>query len=90
MARRYHTFGRSMIVDVGGRQAMDAEFDETYDERGSFIRKRVNGPLYWYYQRKDHGNARQTYVGPVKDEAINLRVKNFNDLKSDFRRRRDM
>jgi hypothetical protein len=72
------------------QQALDAEFDEQYDERGNFVRKKVDGPLYWYYQRKVDGRLRQLYVGPVKDEAINQRVKRFNDLKSNFRHRRDM
>lgn len=33
------------------QRALDAEFDETFDERGQFKRKRIKGRLYWYYQR---------------------------------------
>jgi hypothetical protein len=72
------------------QQTLDAEFDDSYDERGNFVRKKVDGPLYWYYQRKVNGKLKQTYVGPVKDDAVNQRVKNFNDLKSNFKRRRQI
>lgn len=72
------------------QQALDAEFDDSYDERGNFIRKRIDGPLYWYYQRKSEGKLTQKYVGPVKDDAINQRVRHFNELKSDFSKRRRM
>lgn len=81
--------GQTMFAELI-QQSMDAEFDEDYDERGNFIRKRVNGPLYWYYQRKIDGKLSQKYVGPVKDDEINKRVKAFNDLKSDFKRRRNI
>jgi hypothetical protein len=72
------------------QQTMDAEFDEGYDERGNFVRKRVDGPLYWYYQRKVDGKLKQSYVGPVKDDEVNRRVRHFNDIKSDFSKRRSM
>lgn len=80
---------QTMFAELA-QQALDAEFDSSYDERGNFIRKRIDGPLYWYYQRKVGGKVSQKYVGPVKDEAINERVKHFNELKSDFSKRRRM
>jgi hypothetical protein len=73
------------------QQAMDAEFDkEHYDERGSFVRKRIDGALYWYYQRRVDGKVKQSYVGPVKDVAISSRVERFGEIKSDYKRRREM
>jgi hypothetical protein len=72
------------------QQAMDASFASDYDERGNFVRKKIDGPLYWYYQRKIDGKLRQTYVGPVRDEEINKRVKQFTGDKSDFSKRRTM
>lgn len=72
------------------QRALDADFDETFDERGHFTRNRIDGPLYWYYQRKVAGKMQRKYVGPVRDKAINERVKKFNDIKSDFKQRRNM
>lgn len=73
------------------QQAMDAEFDkEHYDERGNFVRKRIDGALYWYFQRRVDGKVQQKYVGPVKDDAINSRVERFSEIKSDYKRRREM
>lgn len=72
------------------QRCLDAEFDEQYDERGSFLRRRRKGLLYWYYVRDVDGAKRETYVGPVRDGAINDRVKRFEDIKSDFRQRREM
>jgi hypothetical protein len=72
------------------QRAIDAEFDEQYDERGNFLRRRRKGFLYWYYVRDEGGTKRETYVGPVRDPAINDRVKRFEGIKSDFRQRREM
>jgi hypothetical protein len=72
------------------QRSIDAEFDEQYDERGNFLRRRRKGFLYWYYVRDEGGTKRETYVGPVRDPAINDRVKRFEGIKSDFRQRREM
>ena len=72
------------------QRCLDAEFDELYDERGSFVRKRVKGRLYWYHQRKIGGKVAASYVGPVTDKSITDRVKRFAEIKSDFKGRQEM
>jgi hypothetical protein len=72
------------------QRSLDAEFDELYDERGSFVRKRVKGRLYWYHQRKIGGKVAASYVGPVTDKSITDRVKQFAEIKSDFKGRQEM
>jgi hypothetical protein len=72
------------------QRCLDAEFDELYDERGSFTRKRVKGRMYWYHQRKIDGKVVSTYVGPVTDKAITDRVQRFADIKSDFKGRQEI
>ena len=62
------------------QRALDAEFDETYDERGNFARKRIDTKEYWYYRRSVGGEKRFTYVGPVGDKAISDRVRRFEDI----------
>ena len=52
------------------QRALDAEFDELYDERGNFLRKRVKTKEYWYYKRDEGGKAVSRYVGPVGDKPI--------------------
>jgi hypothetical protein len=32
------------------QRALDAEFDADFPEKGRFVRKRLKGRLYWYYQ----------------------------------------
>jgi hypothetical protein len=71
-------------------RCLDAEFDETYDERGSFVRKRSKGRMYWHHQRRAEGKIIGLYVGPVTDKSITDRVKRFGSIKSDFRERREM
>jgi hypothetical protein len=71
-------------------RSLDAEFDERYDERGSFIRRRRRNLLYWYYKRFEDGLRHEEYVGPVRDPAINERVKRFEQIKSDFKQRWEM
>src|SRR5512134_860864 len=72
------------------QRCLDAEFDELYDERGSFTRKRSKGRMYWHHQRKVGGKVVNTYVGPVADKSISDRVKRFADIKSDFKGRQEM
>jgi hypothetical protein len=72
------------------QRALDAEFDDLYDERGTFTRKRIKSREYWYYQRDEDGDRKFTYVGPVADSAINDRVKKFEVIKVSFRQRREI
>jgi hypothetical protein len=80
---------QTMFAELTQR-SLDAEFDDLYDERGTFTRKRIKTRQYWYYQRDDAGTRKFTYVGPVGDKAINERVKRFEDIKVSFRQRRQM
>lgn len=72
------------------QRCLDAEFDDFYDERGSFTRKRVKGRTYWYHQRKIGGKVVSTYVGPATDKSITGRVERFASIKADFRERQEM
>ncbi len=72
------------------QRCLDAEFDELYDERGSFTRKRLKGRMYWYHQQKISGKVTSTYVGPVTDKSITDRVSRFAQIKSDFKQRQEM
>jgi hypothetical protein len=54
------------------QRCLDAEFDELYDERGSFTRKRVKNRMYWYHQRKIEGKVASTYV--VLSPTRSLRI----------------
>ena len=67
------------------QRCLDAEFDELYDERGSFTRKRVKNRMYWYHQRKIEGKVASTYVGPVTDKVITDRVQRFARLNQTSR-----
>jgi hypothetical protein len=80
---------QTMFAELTQR-AMDAEFDDTYDERGSFVKTRVKRFQYWYYKKDEAGTKKQIYVGPVRDKAITSRIKKFDEIKSDFRQRREM
>lgn len=80
---------QTMFAELQQR-CMDAEFDETFDERGVFVRKRVKGRQYWYFQRTIESKAHRQYVGPVDDLAITERVEQFGKLKSDYKQRREM
>jgi hypothetical protein len=72
------------------QRCLDAEFDETYDERGTFRKKRSKGRLYWHHQRKIHGKVVSTYVGPVTDKSITDRVNRFAEIKTDYKQRQEM
>jgi len=80
---------QTMFAELVTR-CLDAEFDETYDERGTFIKKRSKGRQYWQHQRKIRGKVVSLYVGPVADESITDRIKRFAEIKSDFKGRREM
>ena len=72
------------------QRSLDAEFDETFDERGTFRRKKSKGRFYWHHQLRIGGRVVSRYVGPVTDESITDRVKRFAEIKSDFKRRQEM
>ncbi len=80
---------QTMFAELAQR-CLDAEFDELYDERGNFIRRRRKGYLYWYYVRDQGGSKKEQYVGPVRDAEINDRVKQFDRIKTDFKQRREI
>ena len=80
---------QTMFAELQQR-SLDAEFDETFAERGSFVRKRVKNRDFWYYQRKIDGIVVRLYAGPVTDKAVTDRVTRFASLKSDFKQRQDM
>ena len=46
---------QTMFAELTQR-ALDAEFDELYDERGLFKRRRIKTREYWYYQRSVEGH----------------------------------
>ncbi|HXF52894.1 MAG TPA: GSU2403 family nucleotidyltransferase fold protein [Hyphomicrobiaceae bacterium] len=72
------------------QRCLDAEFDETYDERGTFRKKRSKGRMYWHHQQKIRGKVVSKYVGPVTDESITDRVKRFSAIKSDYKQRQEL
>ena len=72
------------------QRCLDAEFDEAFDERGSFRKKLSKGRMYWHHQRKIHGKVISKYVGPVTDKSITDRVRRFAEIKSDFKQRQEM
>lgn len=80
---------QTMFAELLAR-CLDAEFDETYDERGTFVKKTSKGRQYWQHQRKIRGKVASLYVGPVGDDGISDRIKRFAEIKSDFKDRREM
>jgi hypothetical protein len=72
------------------QRSLDAEFDEAFDERGTFRRKKSKGKFYWHHQLRVGDRVISKYVGPVTDESITDRVNRFAEIKSDFKRRREM
>lgn len=72
------------------QRCLDAEFDDTYDERGTFRKKKSKGRMYWHHQRKIQGKVVSKYVGPVTDKSITERVNRFSEIKSDFKERQEM
>lgn len=80
---------QTMFAELTQR-ALDAEFDELYDERGLFKRRHIKTREYWYYQRSVEGRKSYSYVGPVGDADITQRVEHFGEIKTDFNQRREM
>src|SRR3982074_276860 len=72
------------------QRSLDAEFDEAFDERGTFRRKKSKGRFYWHHQVRLGEKVVSKYVGPVNDKGITERVRRFADIKTDFKRRREM
>lgn len=72
------------------QRSLDAEFDDMFDERGTFRKKLSKGRMYWHHQRKIRGKVVSKYVGPVTDKSITDRVKRFSEIKSDFKQRQEM
>lgn len=80
---------QTMFADLLQR-CLDAEFDDLYDERGSFKKRKSKGHFYWHYIRDVGGKKVETYVGPVTDKSITSRISRFAEIKSDFRQRQEM
>jgi hypothetical protein len=80
---------QTMFAELLAR-SLDAEFDEAFGERGTFRRKKSKGRLYWHYQMRAGDRVVSKYVGPVTDKSITDRVNRFDEIKSNFKRRREM
>ena len=72
------------------QRCLDAEFDETFTERGNFKKRRKGTRYYWCFQWDEDGKKRETYAGPVTDKSITDRVTRFATIKSDYKQRREM
>ena len=72
------------------QRCLDAEFDETYNERGRFVRVRSRGKTYWHFRVTEDGKRKQIYVGPYADKSITDRVERFESIKSDFKERQEL
>jgi len=78
------------------QKTLDAEFDESFPENGSFVRQQRRGRDYWYYKGYERsigdepGRSYLKYVGPVSDPNIEQRVAQFGRLKVAYRARREL
>jgi hypothetical protein len=72
------------------QRSLDAEFDDTFDVRGTFRRKKSKGRFYWHHQLRVGDKIVSRYVGPVTDKSITDRVNRFTQIKSDYKRRKEM
>jgi len=72
------------------QRCLDAEFDDMFDERGTFVRRKRQSRMYWYHRQREGRSHREIYVGPVIDKSITDRVKRFAEIKSDFKQRQEM
>src|SRR5262245_32038207 len=72
------------------QRCLDAEFDESFDERGVFVKRKRQSRMYWYYKQRHGETHRDIYVGPVTDKSITDRVNRFSEIKSDYKQRREM
>ena len=80
---------QSMFAELLQR-CLDGEFDETFQEQGSFVRRRRDARYYWYFRWDAGGAKHERYVGPVTDKSITDRVTRFASIKSDYKQRREM
>lgn len=87
---------QTMFSDLIQR-CLDAEFDETFPENGSFTKvKGANGQLFWYYKgysragTNGDGKRFSKYVGPVADADTTARVDRFHRVKASYRERRSL
>jgi hypothetical protein len=87
---------QTMFSDLIQR-CLDAEFDETFPENGSFAKvKGANGQQFWYYKGYNRGEADadrrrfSKYVGPVADPDVTARVERFQRVKASYRERRSL
>ena len=72
------------------QRCLDAEFDDTYSERGRFVRVRSRGKTYWHFRIQEDGKRKQIYVGPYADQSITDRVNRFASIKSDYKERKEL
>jgi hypothetical protein len=72
------------------QRALDADFDEQFPEKGSFRRKKSKDKYYWQFQWREGAAVKSRYVGPVTDKAITDRVTRFEQIKADFKGRREL
>ena len=80
---------QTMFAELTQR-CLDAEFDETYDERGAFVKRKRQSRMYWYYRQRQGAAISEIYVGPVTDKSITDRVNRFSEIKNDYKQRREM
>jgi hypothetical protein len=80
---------QTMFAELQQR-ALDAEFDATFDVKGSFRRKKSKDRFYWHHQLRVGDKIISKYVGPVTDKAITDRVERFGEIKSNHKRRQEM
>lgn len=80
---------RTLTAELLDR-ALDAQFDQDFDEAGTFIKVKVKDREYWYYKRslKNGQSDKRSYVGLVEDVEISKRVESFQRIKSDYQSRR--
>jgi len=64
------------------QRALDSEFDADFPEKGGFVRKRLKGRLYWYYQWRAGDKVMSKYAGLASDPGIADRVERFSSIKS--------
>ena len=72
------------------QRARDADFTETFDRGGRFLKRLKQKRYYWYFQRRDGAKVVEKYVGPFTNPEITKRVAEFTALKNDFKERRSM
>jgi hypothetical protein len=78
------------------QKCLDAEFDDTYPENGSFLLQTRRGRQYWYYKgfsADPQGGAGKQYLkygGPKGNEELDKRVQRFERVKSGYRERRQL